>query len=353
MQYTDYQIADFLKDDDFVQWVRNPTHEQNIFWQNWLTQHTEKAQVVAEARAIILSTRYQNVYTPSDADLVSVWNQIQFGEKSQLSARRQLPRLTLPLLLRGIAAVGIVALGSFLVWQQTDKSRSPENRVVVNVNRLDVKTAALEKRVVILPDGSTVKMNSRSKISYLSDFGKGNRELQLEGEAFFDVVPDSARPFRIYTGRLQTTVVGTTFNISAYAEDPHIRVAVKTGKVEVAEQANNDEAHKLLLMPDQMSLFEKAGNELTATSFDPDIEFGWTYPVIVLKNADFQEIKRVIEKEYAVTFVVEKGLRVREEFSAKFENAPLAKVLDALNYTSRFQYNLIKDKIYITRKDEK
>lgn len=352
MHYDHYTPEDFLKDDDFIQWVKNPTDAQILFWENWLRTHPEKKQVVATAKAIILSVRYKNSYQPSEADMKAVWENIRLGERSNSAKKQWFRVLPLSSLTRYAAVVAMVSLIALLAWKYTSRNTKATGPVAVkSVIRIDRQTVKGERRTVTLPDGSTVKLNAESRITYQSDFGEHNRNLVLEGEAFFDVMPDPSVPFNIRTGDLTTTVVGTSFNINAYPASPQIRVAVRTGKVKVA--SGEADTEKMLLLPDEMSVFEKKDGSLTSRQFDPLSEFGWVSNTIVLTNADFKEIKRVLEKEYAVTFVVEKGLNVKEDFSARFKDAPIRKVLDALNYTSRFQYNLVKDKVYVTQKNEK
>ena len=354
MHYEKYTPEDFLKDDDFIQWVRNPTDAQSLFWENWLTTHPEKAQTVAKARDIILAVRYKNAYAPSESDMLTVWENIQRGLPSNTSGQHWSPKLTWPSIVRYAAAVVIVSISSWLVWNYSQR-KEIDSKVVAGVvsNLVEHKTGRGRKETVTLPDGSMVTLNSESRISYQSNFGQGKRDVQLEGEAFFEVTPDPAQPFNIVTGDVVTTVVGTSFNINAYPDKRQIRVAVLTGKVKVADASGSEKDKVVTLVPNEMSVFEKETGRLVSSGFDAEQEFGWKNNTIVLKNADFQEIKKTLEREYAVTFVVDKGLKVKEEFSAKFENAPIKKVLDALNYTSRFQYNLVKDKVYVTKKDEK
>ncbi len=352
MHYDHYTPEDFLKDDDFVQWVKNPTDAQIFFWKNWISTHPEKAEAVAKAKEIILSVRYKHRYRASEVDMKAVWENIQLGERSTTAEKQWFRLLPLSSLVRYAAAVVVITLISLLAWNYTShKSPATISQVNGRPVQLEYKTLKGQRETVTLPDGSRVKLNFESRISYQSDFGNAHRDLVLEGEAFFEVMPDPSRPFNIQTGELTTTVVGTSFNINAYADHPQIRVAVRTGKVKVA--SGTQENKRVTLVPDEMSVFEKNNGSLTSQGFDPEKEFGWASNTIILENADFKEIRRILEKEYAVTFVVDKDLKVKEDFSAKFKDAPIKKVLDALNYTSRFQYSLVKDKVYVTKKDEK
>jgi transmembrane sensor len=352
MQYEHYRPEDFIRDDDFVQWVKNPTEAQTLFWENWLSDHPEKAKTIAAAREIILAVRYKNYYQPSEADFKAVWGNIQAGKRSGAS-KPQSAQLLWPAFLRAAAAIVIVSIAALLAWQYLTPKEVARKEIVRTVSLVEFKTVKGKKSHLTLPDGSNVKLNADSRITYQSDFGIKNRDLTLEGEAFFEVTPDKTRPFNIQTGRLMTTVVGTSFNINAYAANPQIKVAVKTGVVQVASELKTKYESQIRLLPEQMSVFDKAGKELTIKAFDPKFELAWVDDKIALRNADFQEIKQLLERQYAVTVVVQNGLKVKEEFNATFENATINKVLDALNYTSEFHYKLVKDKVYVTKRNEK
>jgi transmembrane sensor len=352
MQYENYRAEDFLRDDDFVQWVKNPTDAQVSFWENWLSEHPEKAKTIAAAREIILSVRYKNYYQPSHAEFQAVWENIRAGKPSSIK-EPQSTRLLWPVFIRAAAAIFIISIAALLAWQYLSSKEVAQKPAVLHVSLVEFKTAKGRKNSITLPDGSRVKLNADSRITYRSDFGIGHRDLILEGEAFFEVTPDKTRPFHIETGRLTTTVVGTSFNISAYAASPQIKVAVKTGVVQVTSELKTKYESQIRLLPEQMSVFDKAGKELTIKVFDPKLELAWVSDRIALKNAGFEEIKQLLERQYAVTVVVQEGLKVKEEFNATFENATIKKVLDALNYTSEFHYKLVKDKVYVTKRNEK
>lgn len=104
-----------------------------------------------------------------------------------------------------------------------------------------------------LPDGSTVLLNEGSTLKYPDSFSeKNSREVSLIGEAFFDIMHDPTKPFVVHTGKLSTTVLGTSFNVKAYADDD-ITVTVTRGKVKVSDDT------KVLgvITPDQQITFFK------------------------------------------------------------------------------------------------
>jgi ferric-dicitrate binding protein FerR (iron transport regulator) len=95
-----------------------------------------------------------------------------------------------------------------------------------------ISTSIGEKnRIVNLPDGSEIYLNRNSSLEYPEKFRKNSRKVKLSGEAFFDISPDSNRPFIIDAGKAKVQVVGTSFNIITSNQSDEVEVFVKTGKV--------------------------------------------------------------------------------------------------------------------------
>src|SRR5690606_2859673 len=110
----------------------------------------------------------------------------------------------------------------------TIQSPHRENKMVIN------SVNSNEHRLLHLPDGSTVIVGVGSKLNYPSSFDSlRTREVYLEGQAYFDIRHNPQKPFIIHTGKVATTVLGTSFNIKAWPEDQDITVTVTRGKVRV------------------------------------------------------------------------------------------------------------------------
>jgi transmembrane sensor len=349
MKYQNYQLDDFLKDDDFIQWVKNPTGEQNRFWNRWLVENPDKAQTVVLAKEIILSVRYKHFHQPSESDLQEVWERIQTGNPSVEPG--QIVRFPVSTVLRYAAVFLILTVTAVTIWKYSARNNSPiisEKQAVVS--QIQIRTIRGQRELIRLPDGSRVKLNSESVLTYSSDFGKTARGITLEGEAFFEVAHNTSKPFTILTGNLKTTVVGTSFNINAYPENPEITVAVLTGKVKVGNPSKKAATDHSLLLPSERYSYQKTSETSRTEQINLDDILAWKDDIIVLKNADYQEIKKKLERWYSVSFVVPKGLKIKEDFSARFNNTSLKSILDALNYTSNFQYELVNNTVYVTRK---
>jgi len=162
----------------------------------------------------------------------------------------------------GIAAclLFLVAVGFYFLTAKHATSSLAEEIAVSGFSEI-VNGTPLVKRV-ILPDGSIVEMSARSKIRFSKDSWSPSRELFLEGEAYFDVARDPARPFYVYAGDVITKVLGTSFIIRAAGANEKVVVSVKSGKVTVYSRKASHK--KTVLSPNQEAIYDEA-TEVVAT----------------------------------------------------------------------------------------
>lgn len=349
MKYEEYTIEDFLEDEDFLKWVKNPTPDTDFFWKKWIQYHPEKAREIAIAKEIALSVQYKHQVQANDADLIEVLENIQKGKRSKRSENTKIIRMPSSVALRYSAVIllfSALGLGLWISNHQFTRQDVKQEEISL-IHKVALKG---QKLSVTLPDGSHIKLNSESSISYASDFGKNDRQLQLEGEAFFDVTHNEDQPFKIQTGDLETTVLGTSFNINAYRENAQIKVAVLSGKVKVSGPSGKLKEEDSILLPKEMLSYEKEDGAARKTKIEIEDIFAWKDDIILFKNADYPEIKATLERWYSIEFVEGNGLHIQEDFSGRFKNTSLERVLEALNYTSRFHYQLIDNQVMITKK---
>jgi len=126
-----------------------------------------------------------------------------------------------------------------------------QEKVVTEVPEINWQTKTVpngQKLSLTLWDGTVVKVNSGSTISFPEEFSDSLREVHLEGEAFFEVNRDILRPFIIKSGNVETVVLGTSFNVNAYPNQEQIKVAVAEGKVKVvgSNEANGEESEVII-----------------------------------------------------------------------------------------------------------
>lgn len=179
-----------------------------------------------------------------------------------------------------------------------------------------------------LSDGTKVRLNAGSTLRYGAGYGRSSRDVQLEGEAYFDVVHDDARPFRVHARGAVAEDLGTRFVVRAYAEMARLEVAVEEGKV--ALRADRPASDSALLLPGQLGRIAPDGALSVETGVDLERWLGWTHGALVLDGMPLAEAARTIGRRFDVDVVVRGERLSARTVSARFRDEPLTEVLDAL-----------------------
>jgi ferric-dicitrate binding protein FerR (iron transport regulator) len=196
-----------------------------------------------------------------------------------------------------------------------------------------------------LPDSSEVWLNADSKLSYHEQNGK--RTVTLEGEAFFSIKSAAGRPFIVEAGKTTITVLGTSFNIKAYKNDPKVLITVATGKVQVQD---NRKAPAILTANKQITL-EPITGEIKQKEVNAIVYKSWIDGKFEVNNESFEEIANRLSRKYNVTFHFEHPEMLQCTFLASFDsNATLPLILNMLCRINNSTYTISEDKkeIYIS-----
>ena len=121
--------------------------------------------------------------------------------------------------------------------------------------------------VFYLPDSTKIWLNKNSRLLYPEEFSGALRDVELTGEAFFEVVRDTVKPFIVYAGSMQIKVLGTSFNIKAYDEGDEVEVIVIEGKIEFSSRYRRD-AKKVVLVIDEKATYKKKENTYTKEKYE-------------------------------------------------------------------------------------
>lgn len=186
------------------------------------------------------------------------------------------------------SAAVIAGLVFFLLW--------PKPNAVDTSSWASTSAPANARRYVILSDSSSIWLNAGASIRYNTAPNHQNREIYLNGEAYFDVQHDAQRPFKVHTGKITTTVLGTAFNISTNKQGNEVTVVVTRGKVQVAK-----EAEVLgLLMPNQQIVYQEGNENHVQSQVNAMAALSWLPEDLYFDNATFGEAATALEKQYNV-----------------------------------------------------
>lgn len=202
------------------------------------------------------------------------------------------------------AAVLLILTGLFF-------SRSAIWNAISPVHQLETITVHAERRQLLLPDGSRVWLSPNSKLIYPDKFREGNRVVSLDGEAFFEVAHDVRHPFIIQSGKVNTRVLGTSFNISAYPKQTELSVTLVTGKVAVALQ-NENRLTSATITANQRISVNKAEGRINKMDFpDASDYLNRRLGIFDYKGAILGEVIKDVELQYQTSIQLSPELNKR------------------------------------------
>ena len=267
---------------------------------------------------------------------------------------------------RKLAFIGIAA-GIFTIFfinysLRLDKSVTKQtNNAFVN----EVVTKHGSKSSIKLPDGTIVRLNTDSRLTYLNFTAGKNREVTLIGEAYFDVAHDSSRPFIIHTGKINIKVLGTSFNVRNYPQDKELETSLIKGKIEVSLESRPEDI--ITLKPTEKLIIAKEQDELaTATKVKSSIdnkvvltsitylrhdslvaETSWLNDKMVFVNQPLDKIAIELERKYAITVSFKDEKVKKYRYTGVFENVSLEKVFQLIKYSKNINYKIDDKNIVI------
>ncbi len=272
-----------------------------------------------------------------------------------------------------LVAVSISLIAATAAWWLFLKPSAGKPSIADNSNNNNVVTQPGSRSKLTLPDGSVVWLNSDSRITYNEAFGKEKREVELTGEAFFDVAHNPKVPMVVHARSVNIEVKGTAFNVKAYPEDKEVETSLVRGLVELSTQ--KDPERKILLRPNEKISIrvdkdtpkakqnESKDEQTTSTDNLYEVEqletepqsntipeISWMQNKLVFDGEPFSEVAKKMERWYNVSIEIKSERLAAKKMSGVFEKESLEQALKALQLLSRFRYEIKENKVTIYKK---
>ncbi len=257
------------------------------------------------------------------------------------------------------AAAAILLLSFWLVQRSAAPAKSTtagEEKGGEVVSHPGVRTR------LVLPDGTQVALNSNSRLKYGAAFNHGNREIELEGEAYFEVAKDAEHPFIVHTAAITVKVLGTAFTVRDYPLDRTVEATLLKGSIEVS-RPNNPNTPRVILKPNEKLVVDllpvqPAHNNtahIPVSSGAPNIsvnlvprnlpdsereETSWIYNRLTFSGDSFKELAQKMERWYNVRINFKNESLYKYRFGGAFATETIAEALDALKLTASFTYTM-------------
>lgn len=202
-----------------------------------------------------------------------------------------------------------------------------------------------------LSDGSRVWVNAGSSVTYPIAFVGNERKVAIDGEAYFEIAHNAAKPFKVTKGSLEVAVLGTHFNVNAYDDEEQIKVTLLEGKVQVSN-TNSKSPNSKLLNPGQQAVILSGveGNKSTIQLINPDLEhvMAWKNGRFHFDGSDIKTVMKQVERWYDVK--VEFRDNINYSFVAKISrDEPVSELLKLLELTELVRFHIEGKKITVMK----
>lgn len=201
---------------------------------------------------------------------------------------------------------------------------------------------------IILPDGTKVWLNNSATLKYPREFSEKERNVYLDGEAYFEVTKNRHKPFTVQSDAMRVRVLGTTFNFKC---DRHCRIAEATlieGEIEVK---GNKEEGQIILAPGQRAELNKNNGRLTVKQVNAKLDAVWHDNLIPFQKADIFTISKALERFYDVKIILSPDMKADKTYSGVLKKkSTIESVLKSLQNSIPIDYKIVGNNIFISPK---
>ncbi len=282
------------------------------------------------------------------------------SERRMLQKRTKVRRLVF----EGISIAAVFCIAFFLgtMFNRHRNMISPEQSL--SVTYTEIKAPLGARSEIRLSDSTEVILNAGSSIRYRGDYNSLNRDLVLEGEAYFKVARNTNLPLVVNAGNINIKATGTEFNVKAYADDGIIETTLVNGKVEISQKGNEGDDRILVLEPNQKAIYALHSDKITLekikeieplavrpakiitdkllVSPKTDVEqvTAWTKNKLIIRSENLESLCTKLQRKYDVTFVFkDEGIK-KYRFTGVLLDETFQQVMDVIKLVSPIDYML-------------
>jgi ferric-dicitrate binding protein FerR (iron transport regulator) len=325
----------------------------------------------------------ENRYRNQSVDFERIFNalsdEIKFtgireSEGQLLQKRLRVKRLVL----QGISVAAVFCVAFFLgtLFNNPRNNLSSEKSISSTAYN-EIKAPLGAKSEIRLNDGTEVMLNAGSSLKYRNDYNLLNRDLVLEGEAYFKVARNVNLPLVVNAGNINIKATGTEFNIKAYSDEGLIETTLVTGEVEISSNGNNKKDQILVLKPNQKAIYTQQSDQLTLekikeieplavqsakvisdnflVSPKTDVEqvTAWTKNKLIIRRENLESLCVKLQRKYNTTFVFRDEELKKHRFSGVLLDETLQQVIDVIKLTSPVDYIIDGKTVILFSNNEK
>jgi ferric-dicitrate binding protein FerR (iron transport regulator) len=339
----------------FIEGIANDSEKQLV--ESWLQSddsHPAFLNKIKEAWTNLDNVKSLEPATV-DTDWEYVLSQINLSEHQMKEKTKRSEAWYLRPWTKAAAAILlIVSVGGAFFLGRTSKSNSEQARVY---NQIVVPAG--EKSQLVLSDGSKVWVNAGSTLKFPDHFAGDKREVWLDGEAFFEVAKNKAKPFFVHTSDLNIKVLGTKFNVKAYKDEDIIETTLVEGLVSIEGKGTSNRGNKeMFLKPNHKAIFIKSNVSLVTEEIQREVSqpleprkiiisntipvepaTSWKEGKLVFDNETLGTIVKKLERCYNVTILIDDSIK-EDRYTGVLRNVSIEQAVKALQISSDFRFEI-------------
>ncbi|MEZ0610888.1 FecR domain-containing protein [Fibrella sp. WM1] len=373
-EYRDPEPDELAADPSFQRWKLTADPEARAFWSEWLIHNPDRQELVEKAALLLtaIHQQYEQVarqHPPiSDDEVRHEIGRLRqsLDEAPVKPLRGGLSTNWFTPLRYGVAASVLLLLGLF-GWYRLRPTTAPDPQTVTYAELvavaqetnplIEVENNETKPLTVALPDRSTIVVYPKSRVSYPKAFAGNKREVYLQGQAFFSVTKNPAKPFYVYANSLVTKVLGTSFTVQTYEKNRQVKVVVSTGRVSVyaasqkptASPKDETKLTGVVLTPNQQIVFSPTDSRLVKSVVANPVVLK---PAVQQQAFRFQrtpmaEVFTALEQAYGIKINYDADLMRTCYLTASLSDEPLFQKLDLICRTVNASYEQVNGDIVV------
>ena len=302
------------------------TEEERLQVEAWMDESEENRRMAKQVHALYLATDTLHVMKKVDTEkaLSRVKSRMTGKKKTMWWEWAQ----------RAAAVLFIPLLVTLMVqhWGNDEQELA---------QMMEIKTNPGMTTSLTLPDGTLVFLNSESTLSYPSRFDGDTRNVNLQGEAYFEVAKNPEKKFIVSTPhRSQIEVLGTHFNVEAYEKENRVSATLVEGKIGFIYKCDNA-SKKVLMAPGQKLVYDSKDSKVQLYATSGESEIAWKEGKIIFRDTPLEEGLRMLEKRYNVEFIIKNNRLKGDSFTGAFTNQRLERILEYFQLSSRIRWRYL------------
>lgn len=311
-----------------VKYLRKEATPEEITELNlWLEEDKENKKLLAEAFNVF--TVSGSLPHPIAPDQGKAWQKI--NRKITTSPKIHPSKFGFENIRTTAAAVAILLIGFSALWLL---NRANNNQILSQ--QTEIISPAGQKSKIVLPDSSVVWLNSGSSLKYKGNFNRKEREVILEGEAYFEVAKNNSKKFRVKTGILNVDVYGTAFNVKNYSNDDFQEITVSEGRVGISGKAGEI---RQLIRGDQ-AILNKKSNEIVFAKTSPEVINAWKSNELIFDNTPLEEAIKYMERWYGVQITIDKAMIGKHKYTFRIKTESFREMLEIMKVMTPLEYEI-------------